>query len=128
MVVALAFVHVQLVHAGGAADCNANGQPGVKVSIGIGGSNCIPIGSSTDVSSNPIWRLLITFVQFLSVGIGFAVTGGIIWGGIVYMTARANPNQVQKGIEIIRNAILGLILFIFMYAVLEFVIPGTIFG
>ncbi len=88
-------------------------------------TNCVP-KSSTTISGNPIIGLLRTLIQFLAAGIGIALAGGIIFGGIVYMTARANPQQVQKAEEIIRNAIIGIALYVFMFAILNFLIPGGI--
>jgi hypothetical protein len=81
-----------------------------------------------DINDNPIINILKGFAQFLAVGVGLAVVGGIIFGGFTYMTARADAGQTQKGEEIIRNAIIGLLLYIFMFALLNWVIPGGIFA
>jgi hypothetical protein len=45
----------------------------------------------------------------------------------MYITARANAAQVQKGQDMIINSVIGLFLFIFMYAILQFIIPGGVF-
>ena len=104
-----------------------------RVSIGFpgaenkGGEWCVALNSgSSDINQNPIITFLKGIVQFLAAGVGLAVVGGIVYGGIMFMTARANPGQIQKAEEILRSAIIGLLLYIFMFAILNFLIPGGI--
>lgn len=97
------------------------------VNIAINGSHCVPVGGG-NINDNIIFRFLVTVIQFVSVGVGLAVTGGILYGSFLYMTARANAGQVERGRNTIVNAIVGLLLFIFMYAIVEFLIPGNIFS
>lgn len=78
-------------------------------------------------STNPIFNMLVYFIQFLSIGVGLAVAGGIIWGGILFTTARGNASQTQKGVTTIVNSVVGLVLYIFMFAILNFLIPGGVF-
>lgn len=108
------------------AQCTTNnGQPGVYVSIAVNGQNCIAIGNS--VASNGIFTLLVAIVQFLSIGVGLAVVGGIIYGGFTYITARGNAAQAEKGRNIVANAIVGLLMFVFMAAILNFLLGRNIF-
>jgi hypothetical protein len=110
--------------------CNEDVE--VQVSIGYDGAvlqpdgtYCVPLNkTSTNVTDNPIVAFLKTVLQFLALGIGIALVGGLSTGGVVYMTARANPQQVQKAEEIIRNAIIGIALYVFMFAIINFLIPG----
>jgi len=87
--------------------------------------HCIPLKAST-IQANPIFGLLRTILQFMAGGIALAIVGGISYGAILYMTARANAQQVQKAEEVIRNSIIALILFIFTFLIVNFVIPGRI--
>lgn len=104
-----------------------------EVSIGFegavqqnGNSWCVPINQGGPISQNPIIVLLRGIVQFMVGGVGLVVVGGIIYGGFLYMTARGNSAQVTKAQETIRNAVIGLLMYIFAFAVLNFVIPGGI--
>ncbi len=91
-------------------------------------THCIPINSgSAELKDNPIYFYLKNILRFLAAGVGLAVGGGIVFGGYMYITARANAGQVEKGKAVIINSIIGLILFIFMFAILQFIIPGGIF-
>jgi hypothetical protein len=103
------------------------GQPGIKTAIGVGGETCVPIGGST-FATNPILIYLFGFLRIMAGLVGVATVGGFIWGGILYTTGRANAGQIEKAKLVMINATLGLLLFIFMYAILNFLIPGGFFS
>jgi len=102
----------------------------IYTSIAINGdSHCIDNPqNNTDLQTNPIYTVLLIGIQFLSAGVGIAVVGGIVWGGIMYLTSRENAGQTQKAISIIINSLIALLLYIFMFAILNFLIPGGIFS
>jgi hypothetical protein len=99
----------------------------VQVTISLDGqTNCIKKGTGGNVNQNAIYTWLILIIRFLSAGVGIAVVGGIVYGGIMYMTARDNAGQTQKAITIIVNAVIGLLLYIFLFAIINFLVPGGI--
>jgi len=81
-----------------------------------------------NVKANPIYDLLLTFINFLTAGVGLVVTTMVVVGGIQYMTAQGNPQKTQVAILRITNAFIGLVLYIFMFAILQWLIPGGLFG
>lgn len=99
---------------------------GVPLGIKINNTNCLANGN-TD-ATNPLLVYAKIVLKVLSVGVGIAVVGGIVWGGIKYTTARGNSSQTQDAISTITNSVIGLLLYIFMFAFLNFLIPGGIFG
>lgn len=110
-----------------AANCADNEQE-VSLPVDQGGTRCVPINErSTDITQNPIFFYLRAFLIFIAGGVGLAVTGGIVGGSYLYISARGNAGQAQKGQDMIVNSVIGLLLFIFMYAILQFLIPGGIF-
>ena len=100
-----------------AQSCTKEGK--VPLAIKINGQDCV-------AKDQVLVMWLKAIIQFLATGIGLAVLGGILTGGIMYMTARDNAKQTQQGIYIITNAIIGLILFILMFSIINFLIPGGI--
>jgi hypothetical protein len=110
----------------GSASCTINGEPGIQVSVGVNGSQCIPLGDQP--KNNPIIVFLKDLLKVVSGLVGLATVGGIIWGGMLYITARANAGQVEKAKVVIINSVIGLALFIFMFTILQFLIPGGIFS
>lgn len=77
--------------------------------------------------SNPIISAFVEIFEFIAAGVGILTIGGIIFGGIRYATANGNTSQAEQGVSIITNAVIGLLLFIFMYALLNFLVPGGLF-
>lgn len=110
-----------------AATCGPDEQE-VTLPVDQGGTQCVPINErSADLTQNPIFFYLRNIIIFLAGGVGLAVVGGIIAGAYMYITARASASQAEQGQTMIINSVIGLLLFIFMFAILQFIIPGGIF-
>ena len=77
---------------------------------------------------NPVMSILIQVINFLAVGVGIAVVGGIIWGGMLYASSNGDAGKAKQGVTVIVNAIVGLLLFMFMYALMNFIVPGGVFN
>lgn len=101
------------------------------VSSSVYAATCNGVTTSIDfgckAGANPIMSLFIGVVNFLAAGVGIVVVGGIIWGGITYIRSNGNSSIAQQGIMIIVNSVIGLLLFIFMYAIINFLVPGGLF-
>jgi hypothetical protein len=69
---------------------------------------------------------LVPAINFLSAGVGVVVIAMIIIGAIQYTTSGGNPQGEADARKKIFNALLALITFIFIYAFLNFVIPGGV--
>lgn len=109
-----------------AADC---GPDEVEVSFKFDGDNCLPADKdNADLEQNSIYILLLSIVNFLAAGVGLVVVAGIIYGSFLYITANGNVGKTQQGVTIIVNAFIGLIMFIFMYAIINYLVPGGLFA
>ncbi len=78
-------------------------------------------------NANPISRILFTVISWLTGLVTVAAIGGVIYGGILYASAGDNAGQTQKGIMFVFNAVLGLMLWIGAYAIINFLVPGGLF-
>jgi hypothetical protein len=78
-------------------------------------------------SDNAIIETIISIFNWASIGVGVVVVAFVIVGAIVYTTAAGNQERSKKGMEIIRNAILALILYLAMWAFLNYLVPGGLF-
>lgn len=76
---------------------------------------------------NPITRWLIWGINLLSAGAGVIITLMIVIAGIQYSTAGANPQAVNAAKGRLFNAILALLALFFLYAFLQWLVPGGIF-
>ena len=109
-----------------------NDQPDVYTSIDFGcyGDACAN-GHPTaycDTTHSAITDLLFAIIRFLSKGVGIVVIGSIIVGGIQYVGSRGEPNSTSMAIARIRGSVIALIIFIFAYAILNYVVPAGFFS
>jgi len=80
------------------------------------------------IQDNPITRNLQEIVNFLSAGVGILVVAVIIIGGIQYIVAGENPSAINEAKKRITNGLVALVAFILTFALLQYLIPGGIFG
>lgn len=74
-----------------------------------------------------IVRYLLIFINVLSGLVGVVVVAMVIIGGIQYSTAQDNPNALSAAKGRIANALLALLAFLFMFAFLQWLVPGGLF-
>ena len=68
--------------------------------------------------------LLKLIVDILLYGLGAAATVGMVIAGIVYLTARDNPQQVALAKRRLIEISIGLAAWAMLFALLRFLIPG----
>lgn len=78
--------------------------------------------------ASPITAILITIINFMAGGVGAAVIVGIIVGGFLYMTSDGEEAKAKQGRQVIANSIIGAVLFLFMFAAVQFLVPGGVFN
>jgi protein tyrosine/serine phosphatase len=106
-----------------ALDCG-----GVDTSV-IGGDACEGASTtSSDSSTNPVISVLKFVMQVLMGAVGIAAVGALIYAGIMYSSAGGESSQVQKAKTVIKDTVIGIVAFSFMIIILNFVIPGGVFG
>lgn len=74
----------------------------------------------------PIFVYLAMIIKFLSGAVGLVIVLMIVIGGVQYITSAGDPGRVKEAKTRITNAVTGLVLFILMFALLNFLIPGGI--
>ena len=67
-------------------------------------------------------------IQILTAGVGVAAVGAVIFGAVLYTTSEGSPDKVKKAREIWTNTVIGLLMFAFMVAIANFIIPGGVFN
>jgi hypothetical protein len=79
------------------------------------------------VKSNPIVKDLNSIVNVLSGLVGVVVVGVIILGGIQYSMAGDKAEAVSAAKKRITNGLIALLAFMFIFAFLQWLIPGGVF-
>lgn len=95
-----------------------------------GASNQNPYTPAIDIGckgqGNPIADAAFAFIRFASDGVGLVVIGSIIYGGIQYTGSRGDPQSTAMAINRIRSSVFALLIFIFAYAILNYLVPGLV--
>ena len=82
---------------------------------------------ATELKDNPIVQWIEFFINVLSVTILAGSSVMIAWAGIQYMSARDNAQAVQAAKQKIWNVVFGLIAYFFLYAFIQWLVPGGVF-
>ena len=123
LVVATGVVGLVAQPASAASSCG-----GVDTSI-ISGDACEGASlTSTDSADNPVISILVFVMQILTGAVGVAAVGTLIYAGILYSAAGGESGQVQKAKTIIKDTVIGIVCYAGMILILNFVIPGGVFG
>ncbi len=67
-------------------------------------------------------------ISIMTVIIGIVAVGGLAYAAILYASARDNQSQISQAMTIIRNIIIGLVLYGFTIAIVNWLIPGGVIG
>jgi hypothetical protein len=102
------------VAAGSADTCGDS--PGIGISIAVG---CRGKG-------NPIADMAFAVIRVLSAGVGLVVVGSIVVGGVQYSASRGDPQATALAINRIRSSLFALLIYIFGFALLNYIIPGAV--
>jgi hypothetical protein len=86
----------------------------------------IDIGCDHKIS-NPIADMVFAIIRLLSDGVGIVVIASVIVGGIQYSVSHGDPQASAAAVGRIRSSMTALFIFIFAYAILNYVIPAGFF-
>lgn len=76
---------------------------------------------------SPILDFLYAIIRFLSIGVGIVITIALIVSGIQYSASEGNAEASTKAKKRVESALTGLVIYVFSYALLQFLIPGGVF-
>lgn len=115
-------------------DCDPGDNPspaqgtktGKASSLSDGDVECKGKYKDLDESNCGILRVVTLFTRVLSGIAGLVIVIMIIVGGIQYSMSGADPSKVQAAKQKIINALVALLLFVFGFALLQYLVPGGI--
>jgi hypothetical protein len=101
-------------------------SPGcVKIAVPLvnNGGTCV---SNSASSGGAIVNYLRGWLELLGGVVGLLVMLMIVVAGVQYITSTGDPGLVKSAKQRLFNAILALVLYLMMFAILQFLIPGGI--
>lgn len=113
-----------------------DGMPGGNTTTNVpnsanGGGDCGVQGGTSVIKcgdGDPLQEMILYFTSFFFAGVGVVSIIGIIIGGVVYITAGGDAAKTKQGITYIVNAVIALVVFIFLFMLLNFLVPGGFFN
>lgn len=93
---------------------NSRGITEVSTSIDIGCKH----------EGNPITDATFGVIRFLSNGVGLVLVGSMVYAGMQYSASRGDPQKAAQAITRIQSNVLALFLYIFSYAILNYLLPA----
>jgi hypothetical protein len=107
---------------------STTGGTNTSGTAGNSGSNAIQgTCKNEDISKDcPIVTRLVEFINVLAGLVGIIIVLMITFRGIQYTFSRENAQETAKAKDGIRDAVFALVFFLFVYAILQWLVPGGI--
>lgn len=113
---------------GGVVETMRSTTASTSSSPGVYSGDCkVGQTENLDKSNCGIVGIIIDVTNILSAVVGIVVVLMVVVGGIQYSASRDNPQATAAAKARIRNAIMALVAYLFVYAFLQYLIPGGIF-
>lgn len=106
------------------------GAQRISLNLGCAGEKCVnnPGDPICEKNINPIVDALFAIIRFLSIGVGMVIVGSIVVAGIQFTSSQGDPQATAKALDRIRNTVIGLVIYFFIFAILNWLIPAGVFG
>jgi hypothetical protein len=75
---------------------------------------------------NAVLDATFAIIRFLSNGVGLVLIGSLIFAGIQYTASNGNPQNIANAENRVKSVMVALLIYIFAYAMLNYLIPGKI--
>lgn len=93
-----------------------------------GGTKTQLISCSDGAGVGAIGGLIKIAIMVMTILIGVVATGGLAYAAVIYASARDDQEKVSQAKGIIRNVVIGLLLYGFIIAIVNWLIPGGVIG
>lgn len=99
--------------------------PAMAATCGGAETSIIDCGGQT--GEQAVYAIIKQVIQILTVGIFMVAVAAVIWGGILYSSSSGSPDGVKRARDVWVNTFIGLLLYAFLVAITNFLIPGGVF-
>ena len=99
--------------------------PRIALAAGSCGGAETSVISCDGTGSTAIINIIKQVIKILTAGV--LVAAAVIYGAFLYTTSEGSPDKIKKAREVWTNTVIGIIMFAFMVAITNFIIPGGVF-
>lgn len=93
---------------------------------GCGDTKTHLVGCDGKTGAEAIGEIIRITLIVMTTLIGIMATGALAYAGILYASARDDKEKVSQAIGIIRNVVVGLLLYVLTIAIIGWLIPGSV--
>lgn len=111
---------------------NSNAEKAAAATVGsecASGDDCTGFANTSCRDANScgfVEHVINPLVRFLAGGVGFVIIIVIIVGGIKYSSSAGDPQKAGAAQKMIMNAVIALVTYIFLYAILRWILPNGV--
>lgn len=102
-------------------------MPRIALAVAKCGGAETSVISCEGEGSTAIINIIKQVIKILTAGVLVAAVGAVIYGAFLYTTSEGSPDKIKKAREVWTNTVIGIIMFAFMVAITNFIIPGGVF-
>lgn len=84
--------------------------------------------NQADVADSSVFQIVIWVLRIMTGAVGVAAVGALIYAGVMYASASGQSAQVSQAKTLIMNVVIGLVAYGCMALLLNWLIPGGVFG
>lgn len=106
--------------------CKAGGLT-IPKCTGGGSYQCADAKAPSCLANNPIVLWITFFINLVSVLILVGASAMLVYAGVEYISAADNPQRVQAAKQHIVNVVIGIVAYFFLFAFVQWLIPGGVF-
>jgi hypothetical protein len=100
-------------------------QTGLKI---LGEEEGAPLGETGVTAEADVGDLLLKYVNFVLPYLALAAFLGFVYAGFLYVTAYGNDEQIQKAKKILMYAVIGLIVVILSFSIVQLLTKELVEG
>jgi len=78
----------------------------------------------TDTGNQALNNVLKIIIMVLTILVGVAAVGGLAWAAVMYAHAEDDSGKVSEAKTLIRNVVIGILLYGFLIAIVTWLVPG----
>lgn len=99
----------------------------VAMAAQCGGAETAIISCSGSEGQGAVFELIKTVIKIMTAGVFVLAVGAVVAGAIIYITSEGSPDKLAKAKTIWINTVIGMLMFMFLVALTNFLIPGGVF-
>ena len=88
--------------------------------------SCCPKGYNNNATQCLFAKYINPVINLLSILVGLLIVVGLVVGGIQIETSAGDPQKAAAGRSLIGKVLVGLLVYLLLYAFLQFIVPGGI--